>query len=120
MEGNNQKSVSYQKETVCKACMSIGIEYLDCVCPEPSFTTVEFEGIKYNVSLLNNILFWKKKYARKGVQKHIDDLITIETGVRPAPKSKTSQLLSDVISLVDQINKFVDESSTKKNLDLPF
>lgn len=56
------------------------------VCPEPSFTVVEHEGYKYNVSLLSNILFWKKKYARKGVQKHIDDLITIEIGVRPEPK----------------------------------
>lgn len=56
------------------------------VCPEPSYTTVEFEGHTYNVSLLSNILFWKRKYARKGVQKHIDDLITIETGVRPARK----------------------------------
>lgn len=56
------------------------------VCPEPSYTTVEFEGHTYNVSLLSNILFWKKKYARKGVQKHKDDLITIETGVRPEPK----------------------------------
>jgi len=56
------------------------------VCPEPSFTVVEHEGHSYNVSLLSNILFWKKKYARKGVQKHIDDLITIETGVRPEPK----------------------------------
>jgi len=56
------------------------------VCPEPSFTVIEDEGYSYNVSLLSNILFWKKKYARKGVQKHIDDLITIETGVRPEPK----------------------------------
>lgn len=56
------------------------------VCPEPSFTVIEFQGFNYNVSLLSNILFWKKKYARKGVQKHIDDLITIETGVRPNPK----------------------------------
>jgi len=56
------------------------------VCPEPSFTVVEHEGHSYNVSLLSNILFWKRKYARKGVQKHIDDLITIETGVRPEPK----------------------------------
>lgn len=81
--------------------------YLCCkmevrVCPEPSFTTVEFEGVKYNVSLLNNILFWKKKYARKGVQKHIDDLITIETGVRH-PRKVDMQLIKEL-----------------KNLDLPF
>jgi len=86
------------------------------VCPEPSYTTVEFEGHTYNVSLLSNILFWKKKYARKGVQKHIDDLITIETGVRPEPKSKTSQLLSEMIDLVSQMNKLVDERKAKKEI----
>ena len=48
--------------------------------PEPSFCQVYFNGVKYNVSLLNNILFWKRKYAAKGVQKHIDDLYFIETG----------------------------------------
>jgi hypothetical protein len=27
-----------------------------------------------------------RKCVRKGVQKHMDDLITIETGIRPEPK----------------------------------
>lgn len=72
------------------------------VCPEPSFAVVEHEGHSYNVSLLSNILFWKKKYARKGVQKHIDDLITIETGVRP-PRKVDIQLIRKT-----------------QNLDLPF
>ncbi len=99
------------------------------VCPEPSYTIVEFEGHTYNVSLLSNILFWKRKYARKGVQKHIDDLITIETGVRPVVESTTSKLLKEMISLVDQMNKLVDERNKRKaeyladnpnELDLPF
>ena len=53
------------------------------VSPEPSFDKIEFEGFVYNVSKLRDILFWKKKYAKKGVLKHINDLIVIETGLRP-------------------------------------
>lgn len=53
------------------------------VCPEPSFETIEYKGHSYNVSKLRDILFWKKKYSKKGVLKHRDDLITIETGIRP-------------------------------------
>lgn len=98
------------------------------VCPEPSYTTVEFEGHTYNVSLLSNILFWKRKYARKGVQKHIDDLITIETGVRPEPKSKTSQLLNELTSMVKELDQLIDKKKAKdeyltnnqNELDLPF
>jgi len=52
------------------------------VNPEPSFDKIEFEGFVYNVSKLRDILFWKKSYANKGVKKHIDDLVTIETGIR--------------------------------------
>ncbi len=74
--------VKMHKDSTGYFCCKIEIR----VCPEPSYTTVEFERHTYNVSLLSNILFWKKKYARKGVQKHIDDLITIDTGVRPEPK----------------------------------
>ena len=46
MEGDNQKPVSCQKETVCEACRSIGIAYLDCVCTYMKnypTVTVEFE-----------------------------------------------------------------------------
>lgn len=53
------------------------------VNPEPSFDIVYYQGKKYNVSLLRDILYWKKKYADKGVDKHKNDLITIETGKRP-------------------------------------
>ena len=51
--------------------------------PEPSFEVISYNGITYNVSKLRDILFWKKKYADKGVIKHINDLIVIETGIRP-------------------------------------
>ncbi len=54
------------------------------ISPEPSFDVVNFNGTNYNVSKLKNILFWKKKYSDKGVLKHTNDLITIETGIRPA------------------------------------
>jgi hypothetical protein len=54
------------------------------VTPEPSYDKIEFEGFEYNVSKLRDILFWKKKYAQKGVLKHVNDLIAIETGVRPS------------------------------------
>lgn len=53
------------------------------ITPEPPFTVISFDGHLYNVSLLSNIIWWKKKYAEKGVIKHKNDLITIETGVRP-------------------------------------
>lgn len=32
MERDNSKPINYQKETVCSACMSIGISNIDCVC----------------------------------------------------------------------------------------
>lgn len=51
--------------------------------PEPSFDVIEFCGYRYNVSKLRDILFWKQKYADKGLLKHKNDLITIKTGVRP-------------------------------------
>lgn len=53
------------------------------ITPEPSFDVINYNGVDYNVSKLRDILFWKKKYADKGVKKHIKDLITIEMGVRP-------------------------------------
>ena len=53
------------------------------VDPTQSFDVIEFEGKKYNVSKLEDILFWKKKYADKGVKKHEFDLVAIETGLRP-------------------------------------
>jgi hypothetical protein len=52
------------------------------VNPEPSFDVIEYQGHMYNVSKLRDILFWKQKYADKGVEKHIADLRTLRTGVR--------------------------------------
>lgn len=53
---------------------------------EIGFDVIRFEGNQYNVSKKEDILSWKKKYAQKGIEKHINDLITIETGLRPAEK----------------------------------
>jgi len=53
------------------------------VLPEKEWVTIEYAGNKYNVSLKADILFWKQKYAVAGSKKHIDDLITMATGIRP-------------------------------------
>lgn len=53
------------------------------ISPEPTFDVIEFEGQFYNVSKLRDILWWKQKYANKGIRKHMDDLETIQTGIRP-------------------------------------
>jgi hypothetical protein len=54
------------------------------ISPEPSYTTAFYNGHQYNVSLIRNILFWKRKYAAKGVKKHIADIYFIEAG-KPMP-----------------------------------
>ena len=66
------------------------------VCPEPSFEVVEFEGISYNVSKYRDIIYWKTKYANKGVSKHKNDLETIKTGIRPL----------EPVSVVDDVLPF--------------
>lgn len=63
---------------------SIYIKFDISVDKEQKFTVVEYQGHKYNVSLLENIIKFKKQYADKGVEKHKNDLITIETGVSPS------------------------------------
>jgi len=65
--------------------------------PEPSFEIIEFDGEFYNVSKLRDILFWKQKYSNKGVRKHTNDLITIETGIRPFECSTRDNYLRDDI-----------------------
>ena len=50
---------------------------------QSEYDVVNYEGVDYNVTKKETILHWKQKYAEKGIQKHIDDLITIATGVRP-------------------------------------
>ncbi len=53
------------------------------MCPEPSFEIVYYGDHSYNVSRMRDIMFWKRKYAAKGVIKHINDITAIETGIRP-------------------------------------
>ena len=53
------------------------------VNPEPMFGVINYNGFDYKVSRLKDILFWKEKYAKKGVIKHIHDLEVIKTGIRP-------------------------------------
>jgi len=65
------------------------------VCPEPSFDEIIFEGVKYNVSKYRDIIFWKTKYAMKGVEKHIHDLEAIKSGVRPLQTFVTINELPD-------------------------
>lgn len=52
--------------------------------PEPSFDVINFEGVDYNVSKLRDIIWWKTKYANKGIEKHKHDLIVINGGERPS------------------------------------
>lgn len=47
------------------------------------YTVVEFKSKKYNVSLFENIMKFKKEYSDKGVFKHYADIVAIETGKRP-------------------------------------
>lgn len=54
---------------------------------------IEYDGYKYRVSKLNDIYFFKAKYAMNGVEKHIDDFITIATGVRPEREKKKEPIL---------------------------
>lgn len=60
------------------------------VSPEPSYDVITYNKINYRVSKLRDIIFWKRKYAKKGVQKHIDDLIVIDGGERPSNKNEMS------------------------------
>lgn len=63
------------------------------ISPEPSYEVVVFKGFTYNVSKLENILFWKKKYARKGIMKHCNDLITM--GIWDETMTKERIITSD-------------------------
>ena len=63
--------------------------------PEPSFEIKEFEGNIYNVSKVRDILYWKQKYADKGVKKHVDDLVVINGGERPLVQVIADNKLDD-------------------------
>lgn len=54
---------------------------------QSEFDVVNYDGVNYNVTSKKVILSWKQKYAENHSQKHIDDLITIATGVRPKKKN---------------------------------
>lgn len=47
---------------------------IDFKISDSSFDIILFENFSYNVSKLDDIIFWKKIYASKGVEKHIKDL----------------------------------------------
>ena len=53
---------------------------------QSEYDIINFNGVNFNVTKKETILHWKQKYAEKGHQKHIDDLITIATGIRPKNK----------------------------------
>lgn len=65
------------------------------VNPEPSFDVISFNGQNYNVSKLRDIIFWKTKYSQKNIIKHKNDLIVIQTGIRP-PEPVTSSIDVDL------------------------
>lgn len=73
------------------------------IAPDKGYDVIEFEGHRYNVSKLADIYFYKSAYAVKGVEKHIDDLITIATGVRPdrAAKEASPQLVTHQTEIDD-------------------
>lgn len=71
-------SVTFHKESNYGLSVNMDIR----ISPEPSFEIVGFEGNKYNVFKLRDILFWKRKYAKREVIKHSDDLEVIRTGIR--------------------------------------
>lgn len=53
-----------------------------CIDSEQEFQIIERNGEKYNVSLFENIMKFKREYAAKGVFKHKADIVAIETGIR--------------------------------------
>jgi hypothetical protein len=66
------------------------------VNPEKEYDTITHEGIDYRVSKLEDILFWKQKYADKGVEKHAHDLTVINGGERPEPKPVEANEVDDL------------------------
>lgn len=70
------------------------------ICPEPSFEVTKYDGHSYNVSKLRDILYWKKLYAKRGVNKHLEDLRVI------APNE------------VAEIEEYIKTTKQAKELDL--
>ena len=65
---------------------NIYVKHDICINSEQEFQIIERNGEKYNVSLFENIMKFKREYADKGVFKHKADFEAIETGVRPVEK----------------------------------
>ncbi|MBS1915707.1 MAG: hypothetical protein JST87_05480 [Bacteroidetes bacterium] len=68
------------------------------VSTDRGYVIINKEGIDYRVSRKEDILFFKKKYADKGVKKHINDLLIIE-GKEPLPDEQASDAYAEIDDL---------------------
>lgn len=74
-----------------------GIKIEIRISPEPQFVVLYYNKIQYNVSKLSDILYWKNKYAQKGVDKHIQDLKYISNlGLYDFKEPKPKQIIDDL------------------------
>lgn len=71
-EGSNPRDFNYRLTQTIGDNFWVKIDVR--ISPEPSFDIVNFDGVDYNVSKFRDIIFWKTKYAHKGIDKHINDL----------------------------------------------
>lgn len=87
---NNKKSKKtnvYSKGFVLSVILNTSKQKVEfCVNPNMSYDTIEFEGSVYRVSKVEDILKFKKSYAKKGAYKHIQDLFCITYGFNPFEK----------------------------------
>lgn len=77
MKELNSSSTDFDSCVLLKGSKDLFLKVDLRISPEPSYETVVYKGFTYNVSKLENILFWKKKCASKGDMKHIKDLVTL-------------------------------------------
>ena len=82
----NGRKQTLKYETINDSFGNIYVKHDICVNSEQEFQVIERNGEKYNVSLFENIMKFKREYADKGVFKHKADIEAIETGVRPVEK----------------------------------
>lgn len=80
----NSSSLDFTYCFMSKCKIDVRINYL------LAFDLIEFEGYRYRVAKVDEILFWKTLYANNGSRKHIDDLHTLETGIRPNSVDESS------------------------------
>lgn len=83
------------------------VKYDISINTEQTYQVIEFEGNSYNVSLFENIMKYKRKYAANGAFKHFADVKAIETGVRPT--NPNNCVFGDDVNTDDM-----------EDLDLPF